>query len=109
MEGIKRRRLRQRILRAERVAKGLCLDCGRMTNKGATRCPKHLLQHNQEGVRNYDKRRVKRQTQMKAKWVRLKREGRCVQCGVVLNEEESVTCVSCKVLKNESMRRGRRR
>jgi hypothetical protein len=74
----------QRIFRANRIAKGLCIECKAKAVKGKRRCKKHL------------KRDVKRHAgKSTARYLERKKAGLCVQCGKVPTKK-FLMCQQCR-------------
>jgi len=77
---------------------GLCKNCSRKVIPGKLRCIIHTITGNEKQKITYLKIREKRIKQMRERKNRLRKEGRCPDCGVKLDPEYDkgyICCVNC--------------
>jgi hypothetical protein len=82
--------------REKHKALGLCTSCPKPAFMGTTMCKEHTLKHKIYYLKYNKEKSDYKHAQFARRKERLKSEGRCIECGAKLIEEETgLKCVNC--------------
>jgi hypothetical protein len=86
-------------------AAGLCIFCSEKAMDNSQFCLKHYYTHSLAMKKNYEKNRAERCAYRRQYYRKMVKEGRCVDCGIPLIEEDTGRrCVNCETTKLQHAR-----
>jgi hypothetical protein len=81
-------------------AAGLCIFCSEKAMPDSQFCLKHYYTHSLAMKKQYEKNQVERCAYRVRRYWQMVEEGRCVDCGIKLIEEDTGRrCVNCETTK----------